>query len=577
MATTNNVVIPNVPRGSGVKDAWPHFWAGTRAAKKAGWKITASADGTTKTVSDDPELDEWGAGAITNAGASDASTGAIAGGRMTVTTTSTTNFVDADKGRFLHLDAASSAGNNHYHQIEEVVDDQTVRVDARRTAFTPVASDASNGSIEWEIVDPTTESRPTALDTVQAWILMEGPSTLKIPITAEPVDGASGFTFIRGENITQATSSAEGEVLGYVFDSVSSTGYMVVLPRVIGSGGDPFGWGTGNVITGGTSGATVTQVGAVLEYRQQVVLHKETVQHSGHMYVQCIEPVGESADSFLTLAGAAGCTATTQPGGGGSGNAFPSIGYTSIGNVDSATGDIWIGSSAGNGQSTNGQIIAVDVIWESGYSADGTWAVYSSMASSGSGSTFEPGNYAGRGIFFLEDTEPGDLDPYVCFGSSSNASALYAATNRTTANETTNSNTWQPNCASQRQNGITFITHWKGWQRRGLGTDDDYSDFEIMTLWAFQTNLSFDEDFLRGGDNDVTEPVQTKSSVPLRIGSMASARKLRKGTVRHLQMVGFTGAAANTTYDGGKFIQLHADAGAFVAGPWDETTIPTST
>ena len=98
-----------------------------------------------------------------------------------------------------------------------------------------------------------------------------------------------------------------------------------------------------------------------------------------------------------------------------------------------------------------------------------------------------------------------------------------------------------------------------------------------MTLWAFQTNLSFDEDFLRGGDNDVTEPVQTKSSVPLRIGSMASARKLRKGTVRHLQMVGFTGAAANTTYDGGKFIQLHADAGAFVAGPWDETTIPTST
>jgi len=328
MATINNVILPNVAKGPGNEDWWPQIWALTRAMKKAGWKVLASSDGTTKTNSDDPALDEWGAGVTTGVSGTDGTLGATAGGRITFTAGSGTPFTSSDKGRFLSITGGAVAANNHYHQIEEVTSNTVVRLDARRTAFTPTDSgETNNGSLNYEVFDPTTETVAGGLATVRAWLLMQGPSTIKIPIGAAPaVGGTSGVTFMRGENVTQATTNAEGEILGWVYDADTTTGYLVVLPRIIGTGTDPYGWDDTYTITGDSSGSTVDQDGDALEYRQQVVFTKTTDQNQGWLFHQCIEPVGESADSFKTLAAAAGCTATIQPGGGGTSNDFPAIG-----------------------------------------------------------------------------------------------------------------------------------------------------------------------------------------------------------------------------------------------------------
>ena len=60
--------------------------------------------------------------------------------------------------------------------------------------------------------DPATDSYPS-FTAVSAWWNAQGPSTLKIPITS-----ASVGTFIRGEDISQTTTGAHGELLGYIFD-----------------------------------------------------------------------------------------------------------------------------------------------------------------------------------------------------------------------------------------------------------------------------------------------------------------------------------------------------------------------
>ena len=82
-----------------------------------------------KVTNADPGLDPWGAGIVTNAGAAAASVAAPVRGRALVTGLS--GIVAADKGRFLVLSGSVPAANNHHHQIEEVVDATSVRIDAR--------------------------------------------------------------------------------------------------------------------------------------------------------------------------------------------------------------------------------------------------------------------------------------------------------------------------------------------------------------------------------------------------------------------------------------------------------------
>lgn len=175
--------------------------------------------------------------------------------------------------------------------------------------------------------DPATDTY-TGFNAVSAWWNAQGPSTLKIPIST-----ASAGTFIRGEDVSQATTGAHGELLGYLWDIPTNQGYLVVAPRIDGSGADPHGWDHTYVITGAISGATITPSATVIEFVREVVFWKSNVagasggQGIGNMYYQCVDGYSESAFRFSSLAAnAAGCSGNIAPGAGGTANTFPTVG-----------------------------------------------------------------------------------------------------------------------------------------------------------------------------------------------------------------------------------------------------------
>src|SRR5665811_650890 len=98
------------------------------------------------------------------------------------------------------------------------------------------------------------------------WIVLRGPSTLKMPLNANPTG-----TLIRGEAISQASSGATGELMGYVWDTGTVTGWAVIAPRT----------GTFdmvNTVTGGTSSATFVPLsaGTLVTYVREVMFARNT-------------------------------------------------------------------------------------------------------------------------------------------------------------------------------------------------------------------------------------------------------------------------------------------------------------
>ena len=501
-------------------------------------------------------------GTTSNTGGSASLGGATVRGRLQVT--GLTGMTSASKGRFLLIGNTSGSTNDVMAQIEEVISANEVYVDARTFTFT--LAEGNNGTLTWDEIDPTNEVYPTRLDAVSCWSAWQGPSIIKIPITAAPVVGSTGFTFIRGENVVQATTLAEGEILGFEWDGVS-VGYLVISPRLIGTGGDPYGWGTTNVITGDTSGATVTQVGTALEYRHQVVLGQGTSfpATSGYWFNQCFEPVGEATEDFHTLAQSTGCTPTVLPGHSGAGNAFPLHAWSTCGGPTGTTysaGATWHGSnSAWN--TANGHAICMDAIWEEDWSADGTviWAIANT------------GNYYGcRAFVRLDDTEPGDVTPFATFGISLNA--MYDGANRNSANQSSSIGSANyMNTQIQDSQGTTH-SNWRGWRRRGFPTEDAYLSMEMLIQYPLSSlaDTPAIEANNAKADRVATALVETKAREPVRIGSVSDSHgKMRKGTVRHMTLI--QGGQGNNTYDNGQFLQLSPTNGAFTV-PWDGVTLP---
>jgi hypothetical protein len=571
--TVNHVVVPNFAPVS-ITNVFNQMWKLTRAMKKAGWKYLASGDGTTKHTGGNPAGDLWATtpgtvGFTTNAGAAAASIAAPTRGRATVT--GLTGIVSADKGRFLVISGAATGANNNAHQIEEIVSATSVRIDARQFA---VVSDANNGSLTWLIKDANnaSETYPATLNTVAAWWCARGPSTLKIPITSAPVG-----TFLRGENLTEATTGAEGELVGYVFDS--GVGYLVVAPRLRGTGADPYGWGTGNVVTGSLSLATVTQVGTALEYRHEVVIWKDTDQIDGSIFVSGFEPVAEGAlNSFGTLAASAGCTATIAPGGGGTGNAFPSFAWVQwgTGTTGGALHEEWRAHSVAI-DIGNAQIMCVDAIEEEDYSADASWFIAMAI-------TAFVGEHVGYGFQRVDDTEDGDLDPYVTFIYEGNVGTSLYTNERTNAGgPSTIDGGSGPglHTAHERLMGTGGYS-WRGWRRRGLSGDaaTGSQDFEMFFDSALQSAIVITTTGvmeLTGASPAIvaTAPVATKVREPIRIGSVQSARRMHKGSCRWMSLA--QGGVGTDTYDSKRFVQFSSVTGRFVIGPWDGTTTPTTT
>jgi hypothetical protein len=550
MATTNHVVVPNFAPSSG-SQIFNQLWKLTRALKKAGWKYLASGNGSTKDATNDPALDLWGAGTVSNAGGTASITiGTPARGRALVSGLS--GIVAADKGRFLTLSGSANGANNHEHQIEEVVSASSVRIDARNFAVV-----AETASLTWDIRDPLGDSFPS-ISSVAAWWCARGPSTLKIPITAAPTPGPTGSTFVRGENVVQTTTGAEGEIVGYVYDS--GAGYLVIAPRLRGTGSGVYGWDTSNTITGDVSGASVTQNGTALEYRHEMVIHKSTDLASGTIYQGTFEPVADATATFGYCATQSGCTASVAPGEGGTGNAFPAHAWVHWGN-GTPSHQSWFGTNFAL-TCGNAQIMVADCIEEEDHSADGSWILpFSIYALPG-------GGHNGYAFQRVDDCEDGDLDPYVSMAPVGGMQTLYNNTRTAAGNQTSSggvtgdafSSVW----LAGSQSGTAHVI-WKGWRTLW----GNFQDFEACMLRVGQsstTTLVLAQNYT-SSDRLATAPVPTKAREPIWIVSTQTNRKMRKGTLRWLWAVG--GGNGTDTYDNKQWLQLTPTAIPLVGGPWD--------
>lgn len=353
-----NVTTPNFALAT-TNDTRSAIWKLSRTMKAAGWVTLSSSDGTTKDTSGSYTADKWN-GTIGVGGSGAAATiapGAVTGGVATLT--GLTGFSAATAGqRWITISGAASGGNNGTFKILSFISASSVTI--RNPAA--VANDANNGSISWTERVPLSDTYTIG---ASAWINMQGPSVLRIPISTLAQDGyqvnilgnnqtgtvaritsisggqvtISGLTNmtigseanvlvisgaansanngsftilkqldvntvlianpsgiapdanngtinwqervasfgIRGENISQTTTGAQGEVIGINFDYLAGTGYLVVFPRNNGSGGGPFGWDGTNTITGSTSGSVWTPTATPTEFIREIVIWTPTV------------------------------------------------------------------------------------------------------------------------------------------------------------------------------------------------------------------------------------------------------------------------------------------------------------
>jgi hypothetical protein len=157
--------------------------------------------------------------------------------------------------------------------------------------------------------DPNNDTYPinNLSDAGACWIVLSGPKTVKIPLNAAPTG-----IFVRGETVTQATSSAEGELLGYVWDIAGLTGYAVILPHT-GT------FDNSHTITGSTSSATFVPTGTVVVYGREIMISKASGINTnnpyagtqGLIYYVCADVVAEAAQFFSAVANGTTLASTT--------------------------------------------------------------------------------------------------------------------------------------------------------------------------------------------------------------------------------------------------------------------------
>ena len=403
------------------------------------------------------------------------------------------------------------------------------------------------------------------LDSRAAWWCAEGPTTVKIGIGA-----ASSGTFIRGEVVTQATSGATGELLGYVINAAGNSGWLVIAPQTGTFDGT-------HVITGGTSGATVTATSYNL-VRRQIVLAKNTTVQAGWVFYQALTDTEIAASSNTALfsdlaANAANCTATVAPGNSASGsNRFPSYGIALIGQAES-TGNNFFGTAANWGKA---QISAVNATPSAGVSGDGSafcalWYTTGSI-------------YQVISIQRLDDTEPGDIDPYIVQAVTSEpATGSTGRTAGTTVNSTASFFTML---------GTGQGTPAKGYCARATGTmgvaPDAYSAFVFGgtvqvpasggsgAVFSMAANAASAPKIRNHPDSGGTPPYPIE---PVAVTSVITNLTMKKGLCRWLVL--HPSAAVNDTADTKAWLAIFPNNSttnpALLVGPLDGSTTPVTT
>jgi len=377
------------------------IWKLSRAMKAAGWRYKASSDSASKDTGGNPANDKWGGGVAVGAQTGTAAmtitaaTTTAFGGRSTVSGMTGANFTSSSVGNFLTIGGAANGGNNGTFLITAFISATSVTVE------NPAAvSETTAGSASWSEKAATSDTFPAL--SAGAWWCAQGPSTMKVPIgTAVPGN------FIRGENVTQATTGAQGEIIGVLVDTVNG-GYLVISPRVSGTGAGPRGWGPNQTITGAFSGATATPTGTVIEFVREVVFWLNTTT-TGHIYYQCIDSVGEAATTsttgrFSVMATAIGGADFTHCPGAAVGNdpttnGFPTkgtmvagVGTAGPGVVTTGSTDLFNNSNAINAGKV--QILVANAIEDVNVSADGSITLAGGVPGAGT-TQFEGWGFSG--------------------------------------------------------------------------------------------------------------------------------------------------------------------------------------
>lgn len=482
-------------------------------------------------------------------------------GMSLVNTTPVTGSRGSQGNRLIIIGAATGANNGAF-LITRIISATSVEIEN-----SAAASDANNGSIIWAESNPMEQVYPSATlgsATAGQWINLQGPSTLKIPLNTNTPTG----TFFKGENITQTTTGATGEVIGVVVDTSGGLGYLVVQPRLNGTGGGVRGWSTGNVITGGLSGATVTQSGTAIEFvRELVIWRGTTTLLGGHVFAQCVDASAESASRFSVLATNAAVTNVLAPG--GPTGTFPTLGSFVIlgqgGSNAATTGPTnW---QAALQSATYGvtQVAAANCIGASGVSEDGSFTI-----AYGQGSSTTPGAYTLWGWHFCENSEDGDVDPYVVL-SPINSGAY--ASSRTNISNGLNIGGNDFGHASVLN---TSSTHYRGWRRRGMASADSFQEFSGFTLGANNSTSVFG--LVTGNPDRLACVINTTVPVLVReqvwIISTQVSSKMRKGTLRWIFSV--QSAVTGALYGNGLYFAIGTNSGSgpLIVGPWNGVPAP---
>ena len=396
--------------------------------------------------------------------------------------------------------------------------------------------------------DPSADTYPAALDAVACWWMAQGPTIFKVPCNTN-----STGTFLKGEKITQATSGAVGEIVGFMYDSgTPANSYLTILTRTGTFDGT-------NVITGASSAATITPSGAVVSFICEVVFWKTTDTVNGTAYYNRVNTAVDT--SLGSLKATAGCTIAVAPGGGGTGNSFPATSQAVRGTGGSASHALWLHNSTIG--SPKYQISVTDVVGTTNYSPDGTfWIMCGVPATSATANT-------GFGWFRLDNTEDGDLDPFVWDYCGT------AGFTRTGNTGVAVSDAWS-NLNGRYSSSFTAVT---GWRRRGFASTDAWQNYQYACLAFFYiTSTPVIVGTFATPETVACSTASIKIRESVWVSTYNVVTKQRKGSLRWVYYLP-TGAAYDH-WDTKSFIQVFTATSSnpgLMLGPWDGATVPTQT
>ena len=526
------------------------------------------------------EMQGGAAASVTASGTGGATPGrAIVSGLtgMVNKTTWPSNETRGSVGDHLTIIGATTGANNGTFRIVRYISATSVEIDNASAT-----TDASNGSIIWVESSPLAHTYPVSLQGATgqgAWINLQGPSMMKIPIGANTPTG----TFIKGEKVTATTSGATGTLLGVMVDTGTSTGFLVIAPRLNGTGTGIRGWTSGSTdtITGAISGATITSSTAIpIEFVREMVIWKST-QAAGYIFLQTVDQNLESASRFSTIAANAGITATIAPGSSAAGG-FPTAGsYIMLGTGGSAAVTTapqnFYNTSNGLGVGGLLQALCANCIEDSTTDADGSW-VAALGAPNGNGTS---GNFSYAGMLYMrcDGSEDGDVDPYVAVGYT--GGGAYTGVRTGPSVPQTNLEDF---FSSAVNTGLVAgssgnATVYAGWRRRGFASGDAWQQFHGM-CWTVGTTAPINTG-AQGGIGRAQGAVQQQFiKEPIWIASTNTAQRMRKGYLRWAWMTegGNTDKMFNS--NGSFWVQFgggnNGNPSPVVCGPWDGFSIPAS-